>query len=181
MKGNYAVLIDIEKSLTITGNSTAEVTLVGTDDYVIDVDADSVTLRNLTLLNGSGLFLDKLSSDIILERLLVSGSDSHGLYVFQNSNLVVTDSTFTDNDHNGVLVSSADGVEFTRITMTGNGESGLNLVTSDSVSVRDSQIHDNGAGNWEVQSSSSDGLVMDNVSLSGKNLIWLEDNEQAQL
>ena len=206
-KGSYPEMVDIEESLTITGNSTADVLLKGTgDDYVIHIDADSVTIRNLTVLDGRGLYLDRLSSDVTLEWLVIHDSSINGIYAFQNENLafsnltvtnsseqgivfykttssVVSDCTVLNSDGSAILFEDAYSVELHRITLTGNGGSGIRLDKSDSISVRDSWIFDNrrNPGWWEVWSTNTDGLVMDNVTISGMGLVLLVDNEQAHL
>ncbi|HIC16323.1 MAG TPA: DUF1565 domain-containing protein, partial [Gemmatimonadetes bacterium] len=203
--GFYPEMVDIDKPLVITGNSTTDVLLKGTgDDYVIDIDADSVTIRNLTVLDGRGLYLDKLSNDVTLEWLVIHNSSIHGIYAFQNENLafsnltvtnsseqgivfyktassVVSDCAVSNSGGSGIQFDSAESVELHRITLTGNGGSGIRLDTSDSISVRDSIIRDNAQGSWEILSTTTDGLVLDNISLSGRELIQLDDNEQAHL
>ena len=203
--GNYPEMVDIDKSLVITGNSTTDVLLKGTgDDYVIDIDADSVTIRNLTVLDGRGLYLDKLSNDVTLEWLVIHNSSINGIYAFQNENLafsnltvtnsseqgivfykttssVVSDCAVSNSGASGIQVDSADSVELHRITLTGNGGSGIRLDTSDSISIRDSIIRDNAQGSWEILSTNTDGLVLDNISLFGRELIQLDDSEQAHL
>ena len=205
--GFYPEMVNIEKPLVITGNSTTDVLLKGTgDDYVIDIDADSVTIRNLTVLDGRGLYLDKLSNDVTLEWLVIHNSSINGIYAFQNDNLafsnltvtnsseqgivfykttssVVSDCAVSNSGGSGITVEDAYSVELHRITLTGNGGSGIRLDKSDSISVRDSWIFDNrrNPGWWEVWSTNTDGLVMDNVTISGMGLVLLVDNEQAHL
>ncbi|OIR11289.1 MAG: hypothetical protein BEU05_00925 [Marine Group III euryarchaeote CG-Bathy2] len=204
-QGTYPEIVSIEKSLVVTGNSTTGVLLKAIGDaYAIDIDADSVTIRNLTVLDGRGLYLDKLSNDVTLEWLVIHNSSINGIYAFQNDNLafsnltvtnsseqgivfykttssVVSDCAVSNSGGSGITVDSADSVELHRITLTGNGGSGIRFDTSDSISVRDSIIRDNAQGSWEILSTNTDGLVLDNISLFGRELIQLDDNERAHL
>jgi len=100
---------------------------------------------------------------------------------YKTASSVVSDCAVSNSGGSGIQFDSAESVELHRITLTGNGGSGIRLDTSDSISVRDSIIRDNAQGSWEILSTTTDGLVLDNISLSGRELIQLDDNEQAHL
>ncbi|WP_235809569.1 NosD domain-containing protein [Methanofollis ethanolicus] len=190
--GTYTENIDVGKRLTLVsehGTAATTVKAANTQDDVIAVTADNVTIEGFALTGamneGAGLLLDGVRDCRVAD--VTASSNFHGIILRGTENITLTDSfgernaqygiylnaskgnviagcTGSENSLSGIDLNEADENTIRRCVMASNGESEIKITNSHQNIISDSSVRgDSKYGLWSI---SSDGTIINNVSFS---------------
>ncbi len=120
--GTFSEKVLINKSLTLAGASTATTILNGAVGYGIYVDADNVTIQDLTVNNSSlqGLLTNCGSDNLTITNVAVTNSGKTGFNINGVNTAVLNNIVATGNKGNGVSISDSKNVTVNGLTSSGN-------------------------------------------------------------
>lgn len=135
--GTYAEALDVNKPLTINGESKTGVLIDASaiNDYSIDVTADDVTLQNFTLLGNPG---DTAAygikpydvTNFTLQNVLVNNSHRTGVDLNGVNGALIQDVEVTNAPNgNGLAITDSNDITFENITTSSNAWGGLAIYT----------------------------------------------------
>jgi hypothetical protein len=121
-------------SNTVVGTSN----LTGIDSLqFLDWGAASLTLQDILILGGSGLYIGNsdinnplTTANVTLENVHMAGPDSLGTFIETNGSVVVMDSSFVQSTVDGLEISSGGNITFTNVNSSQNNGNGVTLDNS---------------------------------------------------
>ena len=181
----YYENIEIDESISVIGNGTANTTINGTWSRIITISSDEITVKNLKLVSGSNtsslVYID--AEYATLEALEIHGgyqaievkaryakiSDSHvagqsysGIQVkAQGLDLELVNSIIRNSENNGIYVElGANYVDINNNSIHNNSGSGIRFQSAAST-LKDNLVVDN--GDWGIQINGRTADDVDNV------------------
>lgn len=140
--GTYRENLNISKSLTIIGNSSSDTIIDGTrNGSTVTINGHGVTLRNLTIRNGSQAGVEVRVDDVSIMNCVLSDSNGSGIQARNVGRLTISNCTI-ENNGDGVSIDPSDNVTLSHTTITGS-YNGLILADTRDVWISDSNLTGN--------------------------------------
>src|SRR6185436_16270817 len=129
-------------------------------------DADFMTLRNVTLVGGSGVWVHHGSTDLTLDHLTVRQSATDGLRIEDGSAALSLDHiTATDNRRYGIYVDGPLG-SLRHSVAAHNIDTGIRLINVGATPVEDNDVYNNSGYGVDVLNTGPGTTIIGNSDLS---------------
>ena len=185
---NENVLVN-RSTLTIHGQSSSLVTVNGgSSPYTIQITADDVTVRQLTIIGGSqaGVRWANVSRGY-LERNDISGSDGHGVLLDNITNQTVQCNNVHNNDLDGIRVTGCSLKDlFKNHTHHNINGAGIRLHNSTKISTAYNESNNNYYGIYVHAGSTQNDIYLnsfhdntENIHTDGDGNNWETPEEPA--
>jgi len=167
--GYYSESVLVNKSITISGNST-DVDIEWNGDYIIKVTADNVTLHNLTVMDyggaSKGIWIDG-GKNVTIDTCESIGPASG--YYLENADHALINNSDYGTDGNGVYVLSSNNVTVSNCEFYNLFSIGIRCSSSNNISVINNILASN-IGFYATSSNNS--YLFNNIIYDYYYLSW---------
>ena len=156
--GTYSKNIIVDKTLTLTGESSGITTITGSGTHTVKVTADDVSISGFTIKNVQGgsfscIFLSAIENCSITNNIIKYGGN--GVYLVSSNINTIKDNTVEYNKVGGIYLSGSYDNTIQGNTLRHNNAYGVFLSTSNSNTIYLNHFSDNMAGNARDLGSNS--------------------------
>jgi parallel beta-helix repeat protein len=178
--GEYNEPIDITDEIILKGNGTSTI-INGDGGTAIEVSEDSVTIKNLKIINAEkGIYVNG-TEDTVITNIKFVGSD-YGVYSEDSQNLIVNNAIFDVDDY-GIHLEGSSSVSVMNNEFRNGTESGdYCLYQSESSNNSEANIENNKFNDCNVawRSGSSDNTFRNNTLKDNEYGVLLSGTESYQ-